>query len=606
MHRGDVIAGRYHLIERLGEGGFGEVWKAEERVAGQTITFVAIKLLSGQVDLREMQLLAHLSHNHILKYMGTVENNGKIYLVTELADSDAGSLIQEGRGVPEEKVEWIIRHSADALRYLHGMNVVHRDIKPGNIMLVGDVAKLGDVGISKVLAASIGSHSGKMTFGYAAPEMFKGTVGYKSDVYSLGITAYQLLTGKLPFEGTAEMLMMAHINQPPDLPYWLSDRWKRALMCCLEKDPDARWSAGQLYEHLLPSFGRADIPVRQATPPTVKMETPPTVKIETPTPPPQKLTGKVETPPPSGRANIPVRNILRRHLTVIESVVISPNGRTVAIVTKDKTLDVLDSKTGHWVKTLRGHSGWITSVNFSSDGSTIVSGSYDKTIKLWDFNTGRMIRTLGGKFLGYIGRAPSDWDLSVEFSPDGTMIVSGSNNNTIKLWEVSTGRCIKTLKEHLDLVNSVGFSPNGSVIVSGSGDKTVKLWNVSTGDCIKTFRGHSSGVQSAGFSPDGRTIVSGSYDKTVKLWDVSDGKCLETLTGHTFGVNSVGFSPDGSTIVSGSYDKTVKLWDVSDGKCIETLTGHSGCVYSVCFSPDGKYIVSGSGDGTVKLWGPLR
>ncbi|OYD96897.1 ribosome assembly protein 4 [Nostoc sp. 'Peltigera membranacea cyanobiont' 210A] len=245
------------------------------------------------------------------------------------------------------------------------------------------------------------------------------------------------------------------------------------------------------------------------------------------------------------------------------------------------------------VNTLEGHSSRVSSVGFSPDGKTLASGSADKTIKLWDVSTGKAIKTLTGH---------SSSVSSVGFSPDGKTLASGSEDKTIKLWDVSTGKAIKTLTGHSSLVISVGFSPDGKTLASGSEDKTIKLWDVSTGKAIKTLTGHSSSVISVGFSPDGKTLASGSDDNTIKLWDVSTGKAIKTLTGHSSSVYNVGFSPDGKTLASGSADKTIKLWDVSTGKAIKTLTGHSSSVFSVGFSPNGKTLASGSGDKTVILW----
>ncbi|MEH2214844.1 WD40 repeat domain-containing protein, partial [Nostoc sp.] len=199
------------------------------------------------------------------------------------------------------------------------------------------------------------------------------------------------------------------------------------------------------------------------------------------------------------------------------------------------------------VNTLEGHSSWVNSVGFSPDGKTLASGSLDKTIKLWDVSTGKAIKTLTGH---------SSPVYSVGFSPDGKTLASGSLDNTIKLWDVSTGKAIKTLTGHSSPVFSVGFSPDGKTLASGSDDNTIKLWDVSTGKAIKTLTGHSIRVYSVGFSPDGKTLASGSADNTIKLWDVSTGKAIKTLTGHSSTVNSVGFSPDGKTLASGSNDKT--------------------------------------------------
>ncbi|MCA2810388.1 hypothetical protein [Microcystis sp. M095S1] len=242
---------------------------------------------------------------------------------------------------------------------------------------------------------------------------------------------------------------------------------------------------------------------------------------------------------------------------------------------------------------LEGHDNSVLSVNFSPDGKTLVSGSDDKTIKLWNVETGKEIRTLYGH---------DNSVTSVNFSPDGKTLVSGSDDNTIKLWNVETGQEIRTLYGHDSYVSSVNFSPDGKTLVSGSYDKTIKLWDVETGQEIRTLYGHDNFVYSVNFSPDGKTLVSGSNDKTIKLWNVETGQEIRTFKGHDSYVYSVNFSPDGKTLVSGSNDKTIKLWNVETGQEIRTLKGHDSSVYSVNFSPDGKTLVSGSYDKTIKLW----
>jgi len=238
-----------------------------------------------------------------------------------------------------------------------------------------------------------------------------------------------------------------------------------------------------------------------------------------------------------------------------------------------------------------GHYYSVNSVAFSPDGKQIISGSSDRTIKLWDVATGREIRTFSGH---------TDLVRSAVFSPDGKQILSGSSDKTVKLWDVATEREIRTFSDNY--VYSVAFSPDGGQILSGSYDKTIKLWDTATGREIRTFSGHSEGVSSVTFSPDGRQILSGSWDNTIKLWDVATGREIRTFSGHSEGVSSVTFSPDGRQILSGSWDDTIKLWDVATGREIRTFNGHSDYVSSVAFNPDGRQIISGSIDGTIKLW----
>ena len=161
---------------------------------------------------------------------------------------------------------------------------------------------------------------------------------------------------------------------------------------------------------------------------------------------------------------------------------------------------------------------------------------------------------------------------AVAFSPSGKLIVSGSGDKLVWIWDASTGNELKVLKGHTDSVTSVAFSPDGKQIVSGSGDKSVRVWDASTGDELKVLKGHTNWVRSVAFSPDSKQIVSGSVDKSVRVWDASTGDELKVLKGHTDRVISVAFSPDGKQIVSGSEDKSVRVWDFGSLYIRETLS----------------------------------
>ncbi|MBD2532699.1 AAA-like domain-containing protein [Nostoc flagelliforme FACHB-838] len=242
---------------------------------------------------------------------------------------------------------------------------------------------------------------------------------------------------------------------------------------------------------------------------------------------------------------------------------------------------------------LEGHSTGVISVVFSPDGKTLASASTDNTIKLWNLDTGKEITTLSGH---------SDRVNSVVFSPNGKTLASASTDNTIKLWNLDTGKEITTLSGHSDRVNSVVFSPDGKTLASASTDNTIKLWNLDTGKEITTLSGHRHRVNSVVFSPDGKTLASVSTDKTIKLWNLDTGEEITTLSGHSNSVNSVVFSPDGKTLASASTDKMIKLWNLDTGEEITILNGHNDLVNSVVFSPDGKTLASASTDKMIKLW----
>lgn len=241
------------------------------------------------------------------------------------------------------------------------------------------------------------------------------------------------------------------------------------------------------------------------------------------------------------------------------------------------------------IRTFKGHIYGITSVCFSPDGKTILSGSLDNTLKIWDIATGK------NTFLGN-----DEYVWSVCFSPNGKTALSGGNK-TLKLWDIPTGQLVQTFLGHSHFVRSVCFSPDGKMVLSGSGDKTIKLWDTETGKEIYTFLDNDV-VEAVSFSPDGKMILSAGWDKTCKLWDIENRKLIRTFLGHSKMVKSACFDPNGKTILSASEDRTLKLWDVATGKEIRTFLGHGGLIYSACFSPHGKIILSGSHDNTLKLW----
>ncbi|KAJ8058450.1 hypothetical protein OCU04_012638 [Sclerotinia nivalis] len=245
------------------------------------------------------------------------------------------------------------------------------------------------------------------------------------------------------------------------------------------------------------------------------------------------------------------------------------------------------------LQTLEGHSGLVWSIAFSPDGTKVASGSNDETIRLWDTATGESLQTLKGH---------SGSVLSIVFSPDGTKVASGSNDKTIRLWDIVTGESLQTFKGHSNLVLSIVFSLDGTKVVSGSNDETIRLWDTVTGESLQTFEGHSNSIWSIAFSLDGTKVASGSNDETIRLWDTVTGESLQMFKGHLGSVLSIAFSPDGTKIASGSADETIRLWDTATGESLQMFKGHLGSVLSIAFSSDGTKVASGSADETIRLW----
>jgi WD40 repeat protein len=227
------------------------------------------------------------------------------------------------------------------------------------------------------------------------------------------------------------------------------------------------------------------------------------------------------------------------------------------------------------LQTLEGHSSAVRSVAFSHDSSKLASASHDNTVKVWDTSSGAYLQTLEGH---------SNYVSSVAFSHDSSKLASASLDKTVKLWDASSGACLQTLEGHSAWVWSVAFSHNSTKLASASDDNTVKVWDASSGACLQTLEGHSSDVTSVAFSHDSSKLASASYDNTVKVWDAGSRACLQTLEGHSSIVYSVAFSHDSSKLASSSGDKTVKVWDASSGTCLQTLD-IGRALHSLSFDP---------------------
>lgn len=262
--------------------------------------------------------------------------------------------------------------------------------------------------------------------------------------------------------------------------------------------------------------------------------------------------------------------------------------------------------------TLSGHRSPVTRVVFHPTFSVMVSASEDATIRVWDYETGDYERTLKGH---------TDSVQDVAFDHTGKFLVSCSADMTIKLWDFQGFECLKTMYGHDHNVSSVSFMPSGDFIVSSSRDKTIKMWEVSTGYCVKTFTGHREWVRMVRVNQDGSLLASCSNDQTLRVWAVATKECKAELREHEHVVECLAWAPEssfptineaagvdvkngrsGPYLVSGSRDKTIKMWDISTGLCLFTLVGHDNWVRGLVFHPGGKFIISASDDKTLRVW----
>ncbi len=243
----------------------------------------------------------------------------------------------------------------------------------------------------------------------------------------------------------------------------------------------------------------------------------------------------------------------------------------------------------------------VVSLAFSPDDKLLVTGGADGEIRLWQVADVKQIFSFRGH---------NNWISSVAFSPVskaspegiGKIIASCSHSRSLKLWDFNTGKCLKILRGHTNKVRQLSFNSSGTILASCGNDKIIKLWDVNTGKCIKTLQGHTGKIFTVAIAPNGNILASGSNDSSVRVWDISTGTCLNTLQGHKNAVLSIAFTHDSKILVTGGSDQTIKLWDIRTGECIKNFIGHTNAIRSLALSKDNKKIFSASADYTIKIW----
>ncbi len=649
----------YRLVRLLGAGGFGEVYLAEH-LYRTTQPPVAIKILPplAQDDLRGFLTEARtfrLKHPNIIQVLDFGVEGRTPFIVMEYASN--GTLRQlhpKGTRVPLASIVSYVKQVASALQYAHDERLVHRDVKPEN-MLIGaqNQVLLSDFGIATIAHGSASQSVEVMagTIPYMAPEQTQGHPRPASDQYALGVVVYEWLCGDRPFHGTLTEIAVQHAMVPPPLlpekVPTISPDVEQVVMTALAKDPKQRFGSVLAFANALeqasqpkrpgpvpvvpvpettdtsqfqPSTGIATpiIPVSQQatvdelpadtslrqTVSEVSADTPGQLHDRTPWSGNEMSTPLViPTPGPSPQQDgIAVvqparRGISRRKIVVglAGLAVVGVAGGGLALLARSQQ----SSGPAAPLYTYRGHSDSVNAVAWSPDGKRIASGSDDNTVQVWDAANGGHVYTYSGH---------SNSVEAVVWSPDGKRIASGGgdvvagHDFTVQVWDAANGGHVYTYSGHSGVVNAVAWSPDGRRIASGSSDKTVQVWDAADGGHVFTYRGHSDSVNAVAWSPDGKRIASGSVDHTVQVWDAANGGHMYTYRGHSDSVNAVAWSPDGKRIASGSDDHTVQVWNAVAGGNVYIYSGHADGVTAVAWSPDGKRITSGSNDKTVQVW----
>lgn len=594
--------GRYSLVRLLGQGNFADVYLGVDSSLQQVAVKVLLtEMTQSQVEqfLAQAEIVARLDHPHIVRVMeyGVEDSYHYPFLVMQYAPH--GSLRRRhphGTRLPITTIVSYVKQIADALQYIHDRNLIHRDIKPHNMLLGPDYeVMLSDFGIA-VVAQSMGYRVQKVrefegTILYAAPEQVRGRPRITSDQYALGVVVYEWLCGNWPFHGTVEEIASQHtLTAPPSLCEQvptLSPVVETVVLKAMAKEPDERFESVQEFAKALERASRLEQPATRSGP-----LTPYDLKPLSFLP--------LSTPHSEERPALAEGTLLTYtgHSDRIYTLSWSPDGQRIASSSLDETVQVWDAMTGKNILTYRGQSLQAPAIAWSPDGRLIAStsGLLAESIQVWDAMTGRN----SAEHTGYDGH--TERVLAIAWSPDGRYMASASEDATVRVWNVVEGRSIYTYRGHTLPVTAVAWSPDGQRIASGSEDKTVHVWNASNGGNILAYYAHRDKVNALAWSRGGTHIATASDDGTVQVWDAVTGRRSYSYTGHVGGVTAAAWSPDGIRVASGGLDETVQVWNAITGSTISTYRSHTDWVGAIAWSPDGRNIASGSWDKTVRVW----
>jgi len=626
--------GKYEILEELGRGGMGTVYKARDPVLDRVL---ALKTMSpsilaeaGMRDrfLREARSAARLQHPNIVIIYEFGEVDGAPFIAMEfLAGDDLTDAAEWGR-LPDLRSRLaVVIQICHGLAFAHRHGVIHRDVKPANVsVLADDTVKLVDFGIAWLEGATLATRTGILlgTPSYMAPEQFAGeSIDHRVDQWATGVILYELLAGRRPFEAsTVPSLIYRVLHAPPpplDPALGLPARLVEIVSQALAKDRDDRFedmtAMAQALEEVRGSLtGATRMPRPQAgegissevasrglassaSPPKPAPAEPAAASVPAPTRPTPRL-------PTTGRTAF-VEDGIFGEARRLQTAILSPDDSMLVAGGTDGAIQLWDVATRSKLGTLRnrqhlrtGHGAMTTCLTFSEDGSLLASGHLDGAVYLWEVASGLELDVRLGHdgAVGGIGMPPGD-----------AAVITGGADATLKFWELPAlrkGDARRVLRRQPDAVNCLVLAGSGRSVVTGHTNRSLRVHETSGEHrLVATIHGHRAPLAVVAVSPSGDLVASGARDGAVRVHHLPTREPRGFHQEHVRTVAGLAFLPDGRRLASVAMDSTVVVWDPLDPELPVVLTGKIDESFAaVCVTQDGHKVIATCADGRFRVW----